>query len=98
MIIRYRSIFGAFVLAAVTSAPAVAQRGVGDEVLRAGERVTRLVASPTQLTIQAGDTVPLAVRALDAQGNEVQVAARFSKHVKLTIGFLGGRPTGRVSR
>ncbi len=78
MIPRYRSILLAFVLAAVTTAPAVAQRGVGDELLRAGERVTRLVASPTQLTIQAGDTVPLTVRALDAQGNEVQVAARFA--------------------
>ncbi len=78
MIPRYRSILSAFVLAAVTAAPAVAQRGVADEVLRAGERVTRLVASPTQLTIQAGDTVPLTIRALDAQGSEVQVAARFA--------------------
>lgn len=75
---RYSSILLACVITGVTISPALAQRGVGEEVLRAGERVARLVATPAHITIQAGDTVALTVTALDAQGAELQVAARFA--------------------
>ncbi len=87
MIPRYRSMLFTCVLLGATVTPALAQRGVGEDVLRAGERVARLVAIPTQLTLQAGDTVPLTVTALDAQGTELQVAARFaSPRNALTVG------------
>jgi hypothetical protein len=78
MIPRHCSVLMVCTLAGVIARPAAAQRGVGDEVLRAGERVVRLIANPAQISMRAGDSVSLTVTALDAAGNELDVAARFA--------------------
>ena len=62
------------VLAAATVSPAArplaAQQPARGEA-EAARAVTRLVAEPASLTVQAGQTVPLRVTAYDAQGNVV---------------------------
>lgn len=86
---RYRNVMLAWAFGALVATPAVAQ----EAILQAGERVVRLVANPAQLSLQAGDTVPLTVTALDAQGNELQVAARFAApRTALTVGAQGRGP------
>lgn len=47
-----------------------------DAALEAGLRVARIVAEPAEIEIQAGESVPLTIRALDAEGNEVDAQLR----------------------
>jgi hypothetical protein len=65
----------AFSVAAIVTEPA---HGQEEAQLRAGERVVRLVASPSQIILTAGDSTRLSIQAFDAQGNPVDVAARFA--------------------
>ena len=71
---RHISILMSLVMVVVVGTPVLAQQ----EQLAAGERVARLVAEPARLSIEAGDTVDLAVSAFDAQGSRLSVAARFA--------------------
>jgi Bacterial Ig-like domain (group 2)/LVIVD repeat len=70
-----------------------------DDPLRAGERVARLVASPATIVLQAGDTIPLSVTAFDAQGNSLQIAARFgAPRAAVSVAPLPGATRSSLDR
>ncbi|MCH7716152.1 MAG: Ig-like domain-containing protein [Gemmatimonadetes bacterium] len=84
---RHMCILMGLVVGVVVGTPVLAQQ----EQLAAGERVARLVAEPARLSIEAGDTVDLAVSAFDAQGGRLSVAARFAfPRNALRVGFRPG--------
>jgi len=60
------------VAAAAIATPISAQ----DASVEAGLRVTRLVAQPAEVTLEAGSSTALSIRALDAAGNEVNAELR----------------------
>ncbi len=81
----------AFIVAvAALAAPAAAQQGNLD----AGLRVVRLTAEPAQLTVEAGQTVPLKVTALDEAGNPVEDAAIRVGAPRNTVRYTEGGVTG----
>ena len=57
---------------AFTAAPVAGQ----DAAVEAGLRVQRLVAEPAEVTLEAGSSASLVIRALDANGQEVQAELR----------------------
>jgi len=57
---------------AIASAPLSAQ----DAAVQAGLRVQSLVAQPAEVSLEAGSSAPLVIRALDANGQEVQAELR----------------------
>jgi hypothetical protein len=60
------------VLAMMFGAPLSAQ----DTSLAAGVRVTQIVTDPAEVVMEAGSTIPLSIRALDAAGNVVNASLR----------------------
>ena len=60
------------VLATMFGAPLSAQ----DTSLAAGVRVTQIVTDPAEVVMEAGSTIPLSIRALDAAGNVVNASLR----------------------
>jgi hypothetical protein len=61
-----------FVAAALVAAPLTAQNAS----VQAGLRVTSLVADPAEVTLEAGSSTALVIRALDAAGNVVDAELR----------------------
>ncbi len=95
MISRYHNILIGCVMAGLVTAPLVAQ----EDQLAAGMRVARLVAEPARIALQAGDTVSLSVTALDAQGERLDVAARFAfPRNAVAVGFRAGSARSGLDR
>ena len=67
-----RFLAGITVAFAIASAPLSAQ----DAAVQAGLRVQSLVAQPAEVSLEAGSSAPLVIRALDANGQEVQAELR----------------------
>ena len=91
-----RLVTGAALLAAVAAGPVAARQGaVTPTQLEAGLRVASLRVEPAELTIEAGQAVPVAVTALDASGNPVDAAVRLTgPRQGLRVNFADGTVTG----
>lgn len=65
-----------FLLAAAVLAAAAPSAQAQDATLQAGLRVTRIVATPAQVTLRAGESAPLEIVAVDASGTPVEAELR----------------------
>ena len=82
------SLIGAFVT------PALAQ----DSALREGLRVSSLRSEPAELSMTAGETVPLTITAYDANGNVVDAQVRVAgRGVRFQNGFVTATTGGEFS-
>ncbi len=82
------SLIGAFVT------PALAQ----DSALREGLRVSSLRSEPAELSMTAGETVPLTITAFDANGNVVDAEVRVAgRGVRYENGFVTATTGGEFS-
>ncbi len=82
------ALIGAFVT------PALAQ----DSALREGLRVRSLRSEPAELTMTAGETVPLTITAFDANGNVVDAQLRVAgRGVRYENGFVTATTGGEFS-
>lgn len=82
------SLIGAFVT------PALAQ----DSALREGLRVSSLRSEPAELSMTAGETVPLTITAFDANGNVVDAQVRVAgRGVRYENGFVTATTGGEFS-
>ena len=80
-----RHILWTWLAVGVLVQPSAAQ----DATLEAGLRVARLVAEPAELTLEAGSSARLAIRALDAAGNPVDAQLRvFGRGVSWDDGLV----------
>jgi hypothetical protein len=87
---RTNSIMAALAAAAL-AIPATAQ----ERSLEAGLRVDRLVAEPAEVTLEAGSSAPLVIRALDAAGNAVDAEVRvFGRGVSFENGRVSASEGG----